>query len=112
VWSCVGVVHSAPISALLGVCLWNEYLPSLETDWKMFRGPSALVVLVEAKVEVSKPLDLFLTIVLSSFGRNNTLKHDASVFMKLISPVIKFHTREIHQVFRLSEPGDGLGFGG
>ncbi len=78
----------------------------------MLSGPSAFVILVKAKVEVSKPLDLLFTIVLSSLWGNDTLEHDASILVKFISPVIEFHAREVYQVFWLGKPGDSLCFGG
>lgn len=69
----------------------------------MLSRPSALVILIEAEFEIVKPLELFLLVIPSLFSCNNPFEYDASVLVKLVSPVSKFHPREIHQVLWLGE---------
>jgi len=80
-------------------------IPSLEGDREMLSGPSTLIILIETKLKVVQPLQLFLSVVLGFLWRNDSLKHNTAILVKFVPPVSKGHSGEVNQVLRCGELG-------
>jgi hypothetical protein len=65
----------------------GDYVPALETDWQMVCSPGLWVILIETQLEVMKPFQLLLSVVLSTLLADNVFDQDAAVLVELVSPV-------------------------